>query len=204
MTSLEKEEPAIKAMAKLEVVWREFKGTHSGTAAAAPDWNAVEKRIDQAIGAARTHMDSHRLHEAHQSLESVRIELMGWRRSNDIPYFVDWLTDFHGPMETIVLTTTNKKNLSSKEEVALEKALVLARQKWDSAMSAPLNETVYGMSPTDQVVLKDRMAAEEKALSALEKAFRDGNKTAVLKLGPAIKKPFSEIFKQFGNFSGLF
>lgn len=168
-----------------------------------PGWGRDLEKIDQHIEAAREIIfNGKELKLAHEELEQVRNILMEARRRNHFEYFVDYLTDFHEPMEHIVLKAKQTSPDEWTEEVTAEirSSLPAAIEKWQAVQKAAFIPADYKFNDQRRQKMEAFMAAETKALEELQQSlienapFHEIRKTAL-----GIKPNFAGLFKLFGN-----
>lgn len=140
------------------------------------------------------------LHEAHEALEEIRLDTLELRRRNDIPYFLDRLTEYHEPMEAIVLAAV------SGDDSAVDRIRELApqaRSSWRAVEDHPFDNRVYRLE-RHELHRRERAVAEEAAaLDTLEAALAasqdGGDPTAILAAARGIKPPFTRLVLLFGG-----
>jgi len=161
---------------------------------------SVGQHIDAAVGASGRSDWKH----THEALEPVRIRLMQARQRQGMDYFVDRLTAFHEPMETLALagSTLKPAQVDAASRAKLEQAYAQARTRWLGIEQQPVDGVAYGLSAPRQAQLRKALDDETAALSRLSDALRDSDNAQLLKAAVAIKPPFARAFTAFGHFEG--
>ena len=191
-----------QAMAQLLPAWAAFRDAHSGDHPEDAQWRKSFASAGQYIADAQAIVDNsgRPLTDAHEALEPVRILFMHLRQGHNIEYFVDHLTAFHEPMETIVLTAKDEKIGGSEEKLKKIRATLPALQTaWHQVQAAPLESgrLMLDAATFDQV--KRLMQKETEAIHALEASLAGDDPQAALRLAMGIKPPFARLFMLFGG-----
>ena len=134
----------------------------------------------------------------------MRVDLMQARRRQGMDYFVDRLTAFHEPMETLALTgsTLRPDQLDAKRRVELERAYAHARTLWRGIEQHAVDSAAYGLSAPRQAQLRKALDDETAALGQLSDALRGNDNANLLKAAVAIRPPFAKAFTAFGQPEG--
>jgi|GEM_PF-880769 len=140
------------------------------------------------------------LHDAHQVLEEIRLRTLELRRRNGLPYFLDRLTEYHEPMEGIVLAAA----AADDDAVArIEELLPRARTLWRAAEEHAFDNRVFHLEPHELRRRERTMAVTTAALDALEAALQASDegesRTRALEAARAIKPPFARLVLLFGG-----
>lgn len=202
LTSQQKVKPASQAMARLLPLWKSFNNEHRDMAMKDANWKKDMDKIDHYIHAANKIVSSgKKLTDAHEELEHVRIIMMSARERNHIDYFIDRLTRFHEPMETLVLTVKGKSanDVSNETVTKMKSELNMVKMLWYKVIQAPLDKSLFGFSDEKVNMVKGYKLRETEALEKLGAALASGNKEAIIKSGVAIKPPFAKMFMLFGD-----
>lgn len=159
--------------------------------------SSVGLHIDAAVAAARRS----EWKPTHEALETVRIDLMKARQRQGMDYFVDRLTEFHEPMETLALAgaTLRADQLDAKRRAAMERAYTQARTLWRGIEQQTVDGAAYGLSAPRQAQLRKAIDDETAALGQLSDALRGSDNARLLKSAAAIKPPFAKAFTAFGQ-----
>jgi len=203
LTSQRKVVPAQKTMSLLNARWKAFKETHSNPQASDAQWPADFDRIDRLIAKAESIVTTgQNLMQAHETLEGVRTTLLKLRRRNGIDYFVDYLTDFHGPMEAIVLSAKGKTeaDLTQAEVEKIRTLLSQATALWHELTAAHFDTTLFEFDAPRLKKMRQYQEAETSALARLQQALNNGNNSATLSAAIALKPNFAKLFMLFGDF----
>jgi hypothetical protein len=207
LTNLEKSNPSKKSMSRLKEEWSRFKDKYYDYYKDNPQWNKDFDKVDQSIMEADKIISSNgNLLQAHETLENIRYTFIKTRRRNNIDYYIDYITDFHDPMEHIVLRAKGKTPKILKEEDIefIENSLPEALKLWDAIKSAKFDKDLFFFNEEKVKEMQNIIEAETKALEDLKSALKDKSaKENIIKKAIAIKKNFALLFKLFGDFEGL-
>lgn len=188
-----------KSMDTLLTKWNAFKGTYYTAMPQDPQWKPDLDTVDATINSANARINEGNLSAAHAGLEQFRLTMLDLRTRNKIDYFIDNLTRFHAPMETIVLAALDKT--PDKVDVAtIRQAYPDAVKKWNAVKSGKIDATLYGFTPDKLAQIQSLMANQTRALDNLGAALDSGNTTTIGTAAVAIKGPFSILFSSFGKF----
>ena len=207
LTNVEKPNPSKKAIEKLKTEWNIFKEKYYVYNKEDFQWSKDFDNVEQSIMQADKIISSGRkLVKAHEILENVRYTFIKTRRRNNIDYYIDYLTDFHEPMEHIVLRVKGKtpKTLKANDIKFIEKNLPEALKLWDALLDANFNQDLFLFNDEKVTKMHGIIQAETKTLEELKSAINNkSNKANLIKKTVGIKKNFALLFKQFGDFKGL-
>jgi hypothetical protein len=202
VTTEGKLEESQRAMALLNKEWAEFKGKHAASQAGDEQWESDLAKIDDMIAEANKIVAGGvELVKAHEALEGVRFTLLDARARAKMPYFLDALTNYHDPMEAIVLTAKDKTpaTFDDAEIVLIRNALPEAEKRWEAVRKTRI-DAEYGFSEAQRENLAKLIANETQALETLKQALAGSDKAAVIKAAVGIKPPFAKTFMAFGDF----
>lgn len=202
-TSQDKPRAARSAMDRLLPLWSEFRQDHRGQGRRDSEWAQDMEKLDGYIQHADELIsDGKELQKAHDSLEHVRIILMNARDRNHIDYYIDHLTRYHEPMETLVLSVKGKSpdELSDETIASMRSQLGTAQYLWKQLEQAEFDRTVYEFSEAKARELKALVSKETQSLSNLQEALDSMQRPAIIKAGLALKPPFAKAFMMFGEF----
>ena len=193
-------ERAHAAMRRLEARWLQLRpGLQQELGG--PAAGRTLAKVDGHLAAARRALANQSFAHAHEALEEVRVELLKARQKKNIDYFVDRLTQFHEPMEALVLDGTRLKpqELTAAKRDAMEKTFVEARVLWEGIEQNRPDPRVYALSPARAAQLDKALLDERAALSRLSDALRAPDAAALLKAAAALKPAFARAFTAFGQ-----
>lgn len=199
-----------KAQAAFERLQRQWPSLQAALAARPPAaaqpkaWAAALLQVDRRLRTTAPMVTKGDWAGAHDALEGVRDDLMAVRTQAGFPYFVDRLTAFHAPMETLALmaSSTSPAALTAAQRVQMETAFAQARALWAVVEREAGDLGAYRLSPAREAQLRQGMAAESVALSAMSEALRGSDNRALLAAAAALKKPYSRAFTAFGAAEG--
>ncbi len=197
-------EESQRAMALLNKQWADFKGKHANRPQD-KQWKADLTKIDGMIADANKIVAGGKdLVKAHEALEGLRFTMLDARKRAKMPYFLDSLTNFHEPMEAIVLAAKDKTpaDFGDGEMALIKESLVDAEKRWAVVKKTKI-DLEYGFSEAQRETLAKLIANESQALDTLKKALAADDKAAVIKGAVAIKPPFAKAFMNFGNFEAI-
>jgi hypothetical protein len=167
------------------------------------DWLSNMDEIDQHIMAAAKIVNSGGdLAEAHEELEPVRVLMMEARERNQIEYFLDSLTRFHEPMETLALSVKGKnpEQLDDATVVNMRSVVDTATYLWKKVLETPLHPKVFGLDDDKVKQVRALEAKETDALENLRIRLSGNNKQEIIKAAKSIKPPFATLYLLFGDF----
>ncbi|MHB9132592.1 MAG: hypothetical protein ACYDBB_16100 [Armatimonadota bacterium] len=202
LTSQQQPEAAKNAMRQLTAEWKGFQQRYADQCASDAEWQRTFIQVDQRIGTANTVINTKNdFLLAHEELEGVRSILLNLRMRNNIEYFPDYLTEFHGSMEAILLTVNEKtpETLTPAEMAKLLQNLQQATALWRVVEKKPFDPLLYDFSPEKTALLRTRIANEARELDELTSAVKARDAARVLKETGDIKPEFQAIYLLFGN-----
>lgn len=205
LTSQEKSGPARKAMGALRPVWRAFVDKYFLDTHGDDQWQADLEAVGQRIEAsARIIQSGEKLKDAHEELEHIRAIMLQLRERNDIEYFIDHLTRFHEPMESIVLAVKDKDaaELSPSDIEDLRETVTEARLLWREVANADLDPALFELDPDAVATVRMLIEQQQAELDRLETAAQKGSRNEIKQAGMAIKPNFAKLFMTFGRFPG--
>jgi len=205
-TSLEQQTESAKYLQLLLEYWAHFKVRYYDFNPQDPQWQADLDSIQYLITQAKRVVDSGKnLLSAHQDyLEKIRLVFMELRTRNHInDYFIDHLTRFHKPMETIVLAAKNKTpaDFTAQDLSVIKNTLPEALETFQAIKEAPLDKSIFGFNEDKHKVIRKLIADEDQALINLQNALQTGNTQQIISAALNIKPGFAKLFMQFGNFN---
>ncbi len=207
LTNMNKPDPSKKSDARLKIEWSNFKNKYYEYNKVDPQWSKDFDKVDQSIMKADKIISSGGdLIKAHEILETIRYTFINTRRRNNIDYYIDHITDFHNPMEHIVLRANKKtpKTLTNKDIKFIEESLPKVLKLWDAIKNAKFDNDLFLFNKEKETKMQDIIKAETNALKDLENALNNkSNKENIIKTAIGIKKNFALLFKLFGDFKGL-
>jgi len=211
-----------KAINQLQISWERFNTAHYGDHADTTWRNSFDKvsgLISRADGVLNT---SGQTQAAHEALEGVRVIMGRLRKSYGVTIFTDYLTDFHEPMEAIVLATKGviAETLTDSLLNFLQEKVAEVNSMWAVVETAPVDTALYGVTSADLAALRDWIGEESAQLKALKEALGtkdkldkknddsrnddsrnddSRNKETIIILASALKPPFVKIYTFFGG-----
>lgn len=199
--------PKAKAAARaLQQQWPALEQRLAVTWSAPPSaaWTATLTSVDAHIQTSLVAVAKGDWKLAHEALEQVRLDLFKARQRQGMDYYVDRLTAFHEPMETLAIAgaTLQPAQLDAVKRAQLEQAYGEARALWRGIERQPIDAVAYGLSAAREAQLRKSLDDETAALSRLSDALRGSDNAQVLKAAAAIKPPFSRAFTAFGRAEG--
>ena len=207
LTNLEKLNPSKKSITRLKERWSSFKEKYYEYKKEDAQWSKDFDKVDNSIMEADKIISSNgNLKEAHEILETVRYTFINTRRRNNIDYYIDYITDFHDPMEHIVLRAKDKTPITLRDEDIefIEKSLPEALTLWTNLKKAKFDRSLFLFSKEKFKKMEDIIDAETKTLEDLKIAIKNkSDKDYIIRKAIGIKKNFVLLFKLFGDFEGL-
>jgi hypothetical protein len=192
------------AMAQLNQAWQDFSKMHRNDFIKDSAWKKGFNEIADWIRQADKIVNQGgNLADAHNTLEHVRVTLMHLRKQHKIDYYLDYQTDFHEPMEEVVLTARGKTpaTLSEQDLEKIRTILPELEARWNAVLNAKFNPDVFGFSHAHAAKTTHYIELESEAISALKQALAGDDKAAVIQHAVAIKQPFSKLYMMFGTLS---
>lgn len=203
LTSQGKAEESRKAVQALQKEWLAFKTRHDNANPRDAQWKVDFVHVGGMIAqAADIIVSGNKVTDAHEALEHVREVMMKLRQRNRIDYFIDGLTAFHEPMETIVLAAKDKsaETLDDTDVARIRATLPLAEQAWQRVTTAKLNASEYLLNVGQVEDVIKLIALENASLKVLKEALDTGDKARIAKAAVGIKPNFAKLFMTFGDF----
>jgi len=188
-----------KSMDTLLTKWGAFKGTYYAAMPQDSLWKPNLDTVDMTITTANARIVEGNLSGAHAELEQFRLTMLDLRTRNNIGSFIDKLTLFHGPMETIVLAAADKAP-ADVDVATIRQAYPDAVAKWNAVKSGTIDTTLYGFTPDQLQKTRVLIANQTAAMDKLGAALDSGNTSTIGTTAVAIKGPFSILFSSFGKF----
>jgi hypothetical protein len=198
---------AVAALLRLRQAWPALRAdllAQWPVPSARREWAAALVAVDRALAGGDTAGARADWAAAHEALEAVRPAMLQARQGAGIDYFVDRLTAFHEPMETLALAGAKLQpaQLTAAKRAELEGAFAEARALWRAIETHPADPAAHALSPARAAQLAKGLADETAALSRLSEALRGSDAAALLKAASAIKPPFARSFTAFGLAEG--
>ena len=207
LTNMDKPDPSKEAMKRLNRVWNSFFSRYYIMNSDDPQWKTDFDRVDQKIKeATKIVFANGDLIEAHETLEAVRYTFITTRRRHNMDYFIDYLTDFHEPMEHIVLRAKGKipQSLTDEDIAFIEQSLHHAMELWDKVVKADFDKAMFDFNDGKFAQMQATLQAETQSLEDLKSALANNSaKEPLIKKAMGIKKSFTQLFYMFGDFHGL-
>ncbi|MEW6669227.1 MAG: hypothetical protein AB1512_28780 [Thermodesulfobacteriota bacterium] len=203
LTNQEKVNPSKKAMGILKENWGIFKAKHYEANPKDGQWKGDLDRVEASIVAAGKIVEAgNNLMEAHERLEEVRYALMAFRKRNHMDYYLDHLSEFHGHMEAIIHTATERDadSLTSKDKEYMGKECAQAVLIWERIQALRFDAALFGFNDQKRVEMKDLIEKEAGALRKLRTALGEGDNAAIIQSAKGIRPNYANLYKLFGDF----
>jgi len=193
-------------MNTLKESWKEFRAKYYDYTISDSQWkndfDSVENSIAEADSIVNSGTD---LKAAHETLEGIRLGFMELRKRNNMDYYIDNLTDFHGSMEHIYHSAddADPASLTDADIDDLRSSLTDASEIWALITAAEFDNTVFKLSDKK---LNDKdmyMKKEASALKNMEAALNSKDAEKIIKTSLAIKPAYAKFYSLFGDFSFL-
>ncbi len=203
LTSQGKAAESRKVVSALQKEWQGFKNLYYNANPRDTHWKSdfdhVNGMVDEAV---KIVASERKVTDAHEALEHVRQVLMKLRQRNRLDYYVDTLTTFHEPMETIVLAAKDKTSdtLTEIDIARIRKALPQAEQAWQRVTTTKLDASDYMLSAAQAENARQLMMLENASLATLKDSLASADKSRILQAAVAIKPNFAKLFMIFGDF----
>lgn len=191
------------ALTTFDLAWKAFRdGVASGPGFDgqwAKDLEAIDRAVDKAKIAL---LLEGKPAEAHEDLEAVRGVLLSARQRLGLPYFLDYITLYHGAMEDILADVPAKAigGWNSSETAAFLSDLDVGIARWNKvkAMDWMLPET--GLSDQARAVFSSQWQVVSSVMSAVRGAVESGDDKALSEKLAQLKPNFTKTFFLFGDF----
>ena len=203
LTNKAKIGPSTKAVTKFKNMWTGFAAKYSKAMPNDADWSSDIEMSSGAIQNAYNAITKDKDCEgAHHALEEVRFNTLQMRTRNKIPYYLDYLNQFHEVMEPLVHDYVGKAPSSWTPEDMKEMArnTAEAHAAWKTAAGAKLDAAQWGFKPGKMDKLHKVYAQGDENFNALQKALASGDKKTAAKSLNKVKPIYSQAFKLFGDF----
>lgn len=203
--------PTMASMKDYKANWAAFKDTYYNYRPDYANWqkyfddiDAAIKTADAIVANAAVNKDPAMLPPAHDALEQARLTMLELRPRNGFPKFItDKMTVFHEPMEVIVLSvkglTLDQVTPEFKEQLRAEYAVAL--KAWNAVERCPVDADEWFLTEAQSMALNKYMASTRSNMDNLGAALDADDNANIVKYGFALKAPFVEAYKIFGNFS---
>jgi hypothetical protein len=203
LTSEQKGKAAGAVMPQVEARWEALQERLPTDWRQQAAWERVAADVSGRLQRAEGRIAEGQLTEAHDELEAVRELLRRQRRAHGMEYFVDRLTAYHEPMEATVLAVKGKTaaTLTDADVSAIRQHLQQAQTRWQKVEEAEVDPQRYRLSAAKGEALRAGIGQESAALRALQATLASGERQKIIQTAAALKPPFAELFKLFGDFS---
>lgn len=227
LTNQGKVEQSQKAMTRLNEVWEPYANKYYPLVPKDREFRRSLDKIQNAIRTADHIVNSGgNLADAHEALEKIRFIFMALRRSrltssmirwrargelewNEVSlpdyYYIDYLNEFHEPMEAIVLNAKGRtpETLTDADIEKIEEQLAEASELLDKIYGAEFEQSVFDFNDEKTQTMWDYIDQETEFLYELRKALDDEDKEEIIRASIGIKPGFVKLFTMFGDFESL-
>lgn len=199
---------ARQAMTLLMERWRQFKARYYEANTDDEYWKSDFDFVSLMVAEAHEIVHANEeLFEAHRTLAGVRKVFMQLRLRNDLDYFLDYLTAFHDPMETIVQAAmgATPQSLTITDVDTMRVALPEAFRLWEKVRQQHIDAALFGLRDEQQAQMQHYMEAESEALErlqhVLERIDKEVDEALIIRLALDIRPNFARLFALFGDFA---
>jgi hypothetical protein len=202
LTNMNKVGPATKAVTELKKLWADFSSRHAKAMPGDSDWTGDLEMAAEAIAEAHEAISQSKDSEgAHHSLEEVRFIMLQMRIRNNVPYYLDYLNQYHEVMEPLIHGAAEKapSAWSTGDVQNLQNNAAEALTAWNLAAQAKLDPAIWDLKPGQVKKLKEAYAQGGHNLSTLVEALNNGDKQTAAKALKKVKPYYSKCFKLFGD-----
>ncbi len=206
LTAQKDRDAASEATERLIKQWSLFKKTYYNYKQESKVWQKAMSEIESTIyEARRTVNSSGDLLQAHQILEKVRTIFYKLRKNYGIEYFLDYLTEFHEPMEKIVLTAKGKRpeDLTEEDIKKISQNTEVAERVLHKVINTKIDRDIFNISRSQLQKINEMLDHELKTIEKLKVSLETKDRASIIKNSLALKPIFAKIFKSFGDFKGL-
>lgn len=206
LTNQEKVNPSKKGMGLLKENWSAFKLKHYEANPKDPQWkkglDGIEERM---LKAGRIVAGGKGLMEAHEILEEIRYAFMNLRKRNGIDYYLDHLTEFHGHMEAIMHTVSERDagSFTTKDKEYVARECAEAVKIWSRVQSLAFDKQLFGFDEKKVAGMRDLMEKEADVLRRLQKALEGEDKALIIESAKKIRPIYAQLYKMFGDFEAV-
>ena len=206
MTNQGEKEQSKISMSLLKDNWKIFKGKYYKHNSKDSKWKEDFDNVEQMIMKADSIVSNEgNLSDAHNSLEGIRTVFMELRKRSKIEYYIDYLTEFHEPMEAIVLTAKGKnpETFTDADIEKIQKSLDEALSIWTRFEKAKFKKSIFGFNKEKTKTMRNHIKLESESLSKLKQSIETKDKKAIIQSAIGIKPNFVNLFTTFGDFSKM-
>ena len=201
LTNKQKVGPSTKAIAKFKSMWSEFSAKYAKAMPNDGEWISDIDMVTEASESAFKAISQDKDCEgAHHALEEVRFAVLQMRTRNKIPYYLDYLNNYHEAMEPLVHDVKAPADWTDDDIKQMGEAADKAHQAWQTAASAQFDTEAWGFKPAKVEKLKQVYANGNQNFEALGKALASGDKKTAMAALKQVKPIYSQTFKLFGDF----
>jgi len=189
------------AMKRLVDSWPDQRGRLQAVWPGDADWSKRLDAVQRDLVAAQAAVQRRDWTAAHEALEPVRITLMQARQARGVSYYVDRLTAFHAPMESLAQAgaTLRPEQLTAARRASLDQTYAQARALWLEVERDPADARSLQLDAARERQWREALADETRALSRLSQALRSDDGAALLQAAAAVKPPFARAFTSLGR-----
>jgi hypothetical protein len=201
LSNQNKPDASLRAMTVLDDQWLSFSRKF---AARYPEagWKQGVERTGAVLAASRALLKKGDLAGAHAALEEVRDIWVRLRESVSIPYYVDYLNRYHESMEEVTAVTSGRTpaTLGEAQIEQLRSLLPEARRRWEAAVGADFDASMYGFSAARVESLRTAEQAVLQGIGQVAQALLKGDREVIIRTVEAMKPAFTKTFLMFGDF----
>lgn len=131
------------AVEQLVVSWGEFQSTWGSKVSS--EWRTGFEGIYLLVAESKGLVEAGKFDRAYAILDEIRHRFSDLRETEDIPYFVDFVTSTETALDEVVRTISRdvSKPLTSEELDVVEKGLLLAQERWKVVTDTRIDKIVY-------------------------------------------------------------
>lgn len=214
-------EKSQKAMVRLKKVWKPYIDKYYPMVPKDPEFRESMDKIQNAIRKADQIVSSgEKLSEAHKTLEEIRYVFMNLRKGRmpkkvgvsdkaewtDLPdYYIDYLNEFHEPMETIILIVKDKtpETLTDEDVSKIKENYGEASKLMVQIENAKFEPSIFDFSEEETQTLNGYIHQERQSLQKLDEALKSEDREKIIKASAGIKQAFLKMFTMFGDYENL-
>jgi hypothetical protein len=195
------------ALRTLEARWKPFRERYYDANPADQYWESDFDFIQLMLAeAADLIRGEAALPEAHEVLGGIRMVLRRLRRRNNMDYFIDHLTAFHGPLAAIVQAAREKtpESLTIDDVDTMRVWLPEALRLWEKATNHPPNRDLFGLDEIQLARVQTYIEHEYAALTHLQQTLAEMSEGVdeerIIQAALETRQPFLQLLMLFGDF----
>lgn len=196
---------SFKAMRILKTTWGVFKQEWNQPPFNDGFWTQDLDEVERLIAEADKELKLEKIRAANLNLANVRLVFRELRTRNQQNYILDYLTDFHQPLELIRSRVYQKtlKRLTSQDLSLIRQNLLRAKRIWSQVRLTNTEARLFNLKPVQVERIKNYINNESEVINDLEAALKANDKAGVIEAGRMLHNNYSRVLVAFGDFERL-